>query len=97
MQRISQNTGKLILIVFLFSLCRLRITTQLRSGAVDKMAGMFQNALGNPTYVNQTKLNWKLRKNWGNQTGYQAKIWGCMAHPGPPLESPLGLNFRKGT
>jgi len=30
-----------ILIVSLFSLCRLRMTTQLRSGAVDKMAGIF--------------------------------------------------------
>jgi len=34
------DCGLAILIVSLFYLCRLRITTQLRSGAVDKMAGM---------------------------------------------------------
>jgi len=33
--------GLTILIVYLFSLCCLRITTQLRSVAVDKMAGIF--------------------------------------------------------
>jgi len=36
------NCGLRTLIVSLFSLCRLRITIQLRSGAVDKMAGIFR-------------------------------------------------------
>jgi len=31
----------------------------------------------------------KLRKKLGDQAGGQAKIWGGMAHPAPPLESPL--------
>jgi len=30
------------------------------------------------------ELNGKLRKKLGDQTGAQAKIWGAMAHPGPP-------------
>jgi len=42
-----------------------------------------QNAFGNPAYVNQTNLNGKLRTKLGG-----------MAHPGPPLESPLrGINL----
>jgi len=55
------------------------------------MAGILQNAFGNTAYVNQTNLNGKLRKKLGCQTGGQAKIWGAMAHPGPPLESPLSV------
>ena len=46
-------------------------------------------AFGNPAYVNQTIL--KIRKKLGGQRGSQAKIWGSMAHPGPPLESPLAV------
>jgi len=45
-----------------------------------------QNACGNPTYVNQTNLNGKLRKKLG---GGQAKIWGSHGPSSPPLESPL--------
>jgi len=46
MKSASQNTGKIncgltILIVSLFSLCRLQTTTQLRSGTVGKKAGIF--------------------------------------------------------
>ena len=37
-----------ILIVSLFSLCRLAITTQLRSGSVDKMAGIFTKRIWQP-------------------------------------------------
>ena len=33
-----------------------------------------------------------LEKIWGGQTGRQAKIWECMAHPCPPLESLLPLS-----
>jgi len=29
-------------------------------------------------------LNGKLRKKLGGPNGVQAKIWGAMAHPGPP-------------
>ena len=41
-------------------------------------------------YVNQKNLNGKLRKKLGGQP----KIWGAMAHPGPPLESPLSVSSR---
>jgi len=60
------NCALTILIVAVF-LCCLRISTKLRPGAVDKMAGIFENTFGNLTYVNQTNLNGKLRKNWGGQ------------------------------
>jgi len=54
------------------------------------MAGILQNAFGNPAYVNQTNLNWKLRKNLGKPNGGPSKnLGGGMAHPGPPLGSPL--------
>jgi len=39
-----------------------------------------QNSFGNPTYVNQTNLNGKLRKKTGAKQKY-----GGMAHPGSPL------------
>ena len=47
----NYNCGLTILIVFLFSLCRLRNTTQLRSGTVDKSKWpvFLQNASGNPS------------------------------------------------
>jgi len=42
----AKNAGKLLIVakrysLSLLSLCRLRITTQLRSGAVDKMADIY--------------------------------------------------------
>jgi len=40
--------GLTILIVSLFSLCCLRITKQLRSGTVDKMAGIFTKRIWQP-------------------------------------------------
>jgi len=64
----------------------LRITTQFRSGAVDKWPVFLQNAFGNPVYVNQTNLNGKLRKNWGDKRGAKHKSGGVMDHPVPPLE-----------
>jgi len=46
--KIRANCDLTILIVSLFSLCRLRITTQLRSGTVDKMAGIFTKCIWQP-------------------------------------------------
>ena len=40
-------------------------------------------------------LNGILRKNWGSQAVVREKIWGAMAHPGPPLESPLWVRILK--
>jgi len=42
------NCGLTILIDSVLSLCRLRIMTQLRSGAVDKMAGIFTQRIWQP-------------------------------------------------
>jgi len=36
-------------------------------------------------------LNGKLRKKLGGQADGQPKIWGAMAQPGSPLESPLAV------
>jgi len=55
------------------------------------MAGILQNTFGNPAYVNQTNLNGKLRKKLGEPNGGPSKNLGGMAHPGPPLESPLDI------
>jgi len=40
-------------------------------------------------HVNQKNLNGKLRKKLGGATRGPTKNMGAMAHPGPPLESPL--------
>jgi len=75
------NCGLKILNVSVF-LCRLRITTQRRSGAVDKMAGILTKRICQ-TYIcqpNELKREIK-KKTGGGKTGRQAKIWGSMAHP----------------
>jgi len=86
------NCGVTILIVSLFSLSRLRITTQLRSGAVDKMAGIFTKRIWQPYICQPNELNGKLRKKMGGQTEGQAKICGGHGPPKPPLESPLAMS-----
>jgi len=50
------------------------------------------------TYVNQMNLNGKLRKKLGAKQGAKQKSGRAMAHPGPPLESPLAQerSFRRG-
>jgi len=35
-------------------------------------------------------LNVKFSTTLGDEAGSQPKIWGAMAHPGPPLEPSLG-------
>jgi len=65
-----------MVIVSLFSLCRLRITTQLRSGAVDKMADIFTKRVWQPYICQPNDL--KIRKKNGAAKGV------AMAHPGPP-------------
>ena len=56
---------------------------------LTKWPVFLQNAFGNPACVNQTNLNGKLRKKLWGQTRTKQKSEGAMAHPGPPLESPL--------
>jgi len=60
--------------------------TQLRSGAVDKMAGIFTQRIWQPCICHPNELKWEINIKL---RGGQAKIWGAIAHPGPPLESPL--------
>jgi len=76
------------MIVSLFSLCRLRIMTQLRSGAVDKMAGIFTKRTWQPCICQPNDLKLK-KKTAGVKRGAKQKSGRDMAHPGPPLESPL--------
>jgi len=82
----------------LFSLCCLRISTKLRSGAVDKMAGIFTKHIWQPCICQPNELQRAIRKKTGWPNGGQVKIWGAMAHPGPPVESPLftsNFNFAR--
>jgi len=73
------NYGLTILIASLLSLCRLRITTQLRSGAVDKMAGIFTKCIWQPCICQPKDL--KIRKNTGGA-----------ANGGPlPTQAPLRI------
>jgi len=82
------NCGLTILIVYLFSVCRLRITTQLRSGAVDKMVDIFTKRIWQPYICQPNELQREIKKKLGGPNGGQAKIWGAWpTHP--PLESPL--------
>jgi len=76
----------------LLSLRRLRIATQLRSGAVGKMAGIFTKRIWQPC-VCQPNLNGKLGKKLGRPNEDQAKIWGGHGPPRPPLESPLAAGY----
>jgi len=93
MQRISQNTGKLILIVFLFSLCRLRITTQLRSGAIEQMAGIFAKRIWQPYTCQPNELKREIKKKLGGPNGGQAKIWWGHGPPRPPLRIATACMF----
>ena len=57
------------------------------------MAGILQTRIWQPCICqpNELKREINKKKNRGGQTEDQAKIWGAMAHPGPPLESPLDV------
>jgi len=75
------NCGLTILIVYLFSVCRIRITTQLRSSAVDKMVDIFTKRIWQPYICQPNELQRKIKKKLEGANGDQAKIWGGMAHP----------------
>jgi len=77
-----------ILIVSLFSLCRLRITTQLRSGAVYKMAAIFIKRIWQPCICQPNDL--KIKKKLGASKGRQTKIWGVNGPTSPPLRIATG-------
>jgi len=73
------NCGLTIVIDTLLSLCRLRIMTQLRSGAVDKMAGIFTQRIMQPCQPNE--LKWEIKKKLGWPNGGPSKNLGSMVHP----------------
>jgi len=51
----------------------------------------FYKTLWQPCTCQQNELKREIRKKLEGQTGGQAKSGGAMAHPAPPLESPLFL------
>ena len=84
------NCGLTIVIDSLLSLCRLRIMTQLRSGAVDKMAGIFTQRIMQPCGIftqrimqpcQPNELKWEIKKKLGWPNGGPSKNLGSMAHP----------------
>jgi len=83
------NCTLTILIVSLFSCAAYVLRHSLDLTLLTKWPVFLQNAFGNPTYVNQSTLNWKLRTKLGGPNGEPSKSLGGIAHPGPPLESPL--------
>jgi len=69
----------------LFSLCRLRITTKLRPGLVDKMAGIFTKRIYQPCICQPNELKREIeKKTEGDKRGAKQKSGGGMVHPGPP-------------
>ena len=88
--RIQANyCGSTIVIVFLFSQCCLRITTQLSSGAVDKMAGIFTKRIWQPCICQPNDL--KIKKKTGGPKG-GAKGGAKQKSGGPwPTQAPLRI------
>jgi len=71
-----------ILIVSLFSLCCLRITTQLRSGAVDKMAGIFTKRIWQPCVRQPNELKREIKKKTGGGASKNlGRPWPTQAPP----------------
>jgi len=58
--------------------------TQLRSGAVDKMAGIFTERIWQPCICQPNELKREIKKKTAEPNGSQEKNWGAMTHPDPP-------------
>jgi len=57
------------------------------------MAGIFTKRIWQPCICQPNKLKWEIKKTTdGAKRGAKQKSGGAMAHPGPPLESPLDSN-----
>ena len=63
------DCGLTTLTVSLFSLCRLRIATQLRSGAVDKMANIFTKCIWQLCICQPNELKRGIKKKLGGPNG----------------------------
>jgi len=83
------NCGLTTLIVSLFSLCRLQITTQLRSGAIDKIAGIFTKRIWQLYMCQPNELKREIKKKTVGAKRGPSKNLGGHGPPRPPLESPL--------
>jgi len=60
------------------------------AGAVDKMVGVFTQRIWQPYICQPNELKREIKKKTGGgKRGSKQKSGGGMAHPGPPLESPL--------
>ena len=75
------NCGLTIPIVYLFSVCRIRITTQLRSSAVDKMVDIFTKRIWQPYICQPNELQREIKKKAGGGKRGPSKNLG--GH-GPP-------------
>ena len=71
----------------LFSLCCLRITTQLRSVAVDKMAGIFTKCVWQPCICQPNELKREIKKKTGRAKRRPSKNLGGLW----PAQSPLRI------
>jgi len=85
------NCGLTTLIVSLFSLCRLRITTQLRSGAVGKMAVFFTKRTWQPYICQPNELEREIR----TKTGGSSKNLGGHGPLRPPFRIVTADDFQK--
>ena len=71
----------------MFSLCCLRIATQLRSGANDEMAGIFTKRIWQPCICQPNELKREIKKKTGEPNGGPSKKLG-----GPwPTQAPLRI------
>ena len=65
----------------LFSLCCLRITTQLRSGAVDKMTGIFTKRIWQTCICQPNELKREIKKKTGGAKQKSGGPWPSQAAP----------------
>jgi len=75
----------------MFSLCCLRIATQLRSGANDEMAGIFTKRIWQPCICQPNELKREIKKKQEGPNGGPRKNLGGNDPPTHPLESPLDV------
>ena len=80
------NCGLTILTASLFSCTAYELRHGLDQALLTKWPVFLQNAFGNPTYVNQTNLNGKLRKkHWGPNGAPSKNLGGGHGPRRPPF------------
>jgi len=69
----------------MFTLCCLWITTQLRSGAIDKMTGIFTKRIWQPCICQPNELKREInKKTGGDKRGAKQKSGGAWRTQAPP-------------